>query len=47
MLEERRCWIFPDMKCYVDDDEVPLEVCRLCVEARMKRVTVRRRGMQS
>jgi hypothetical protein len=40
-----KCWIFPDeWKCGIETPEVPLEACRLCVEARLKRpITVRRR----
>ncbi len=29
----RRCVFVKDRECLVDVDEVPLEVCRLCIEA--------------
>ncbi|MEM2447920.1 MAG: hypothetical protein QXT14_03080 [Candidatus Bathyarchaeia archaeon] len=32
-----KCWIFPDWECGVEADEIPLEVCRLCVKARLER----------
>jgi len=32
----RRCWIIKDWICYVEQDEIPLEVCKLCVEARLR-----------
>ena len=42
---ERRCAFLPNRICYVEADEIPLEVCRLCLEAWKagnERVTVRR-----
>ena len=41
----RRCIFIPDRECHVDADEIPLEVCQLCLEAwraMNSRVTVRR-----
>ena len=33
----KKCWIVPDRwKCYVESDEIPLEVCKLCAETRLK-----------
>ena len=42
---ERRCVFVPNRVCHVDADEIPLDVCRLCLEAWKagnERVTVRR-----
>jgi len=42
---ERRCVFIPDRGCHVDADEIPLEICQLCLEtwkAMSGRVTVRR-----
>jgi hypothetical protein len=33
-----RCWIFPELECGIEAEEVPLE-------ARLRRITVRRRAM--
>jgi len=38
-----KCWIFPQWECYVEAEEIPLEVCKLCVEARLRRITIKRR----
>lgn len=41
----RRCIFIPDRECRVDADEIPLEICQLCLEAwraMNSRVTVRR-----
>ena len=42
---DRRCVFIPGRKCHVDADEIPLEICQLCLEtwrAMSNRVTVRR-----
>jgi len=28
-----KCWILPQRKCMVETSELPLEVCKVCVEA--------------
>jgi len=39
-----KCWIFPDRwECYVEGKEIPLEVCKLCVEARLRHITIKRK----
>ena len=43
-----KCWIFPEWECYIEGREIPLEVCRLCVEARLKiPVYVKRKEVRS
>jgi len=39
-----RCWIIKSWECYVESDEIPLEVCKLCVETRLKVRLVRRKN---
>jgi len=42
---DRRCVFIPERNCHVDADEIPLEICQLCLEtwkAMSNRVTVRR-----
>jgi len=44
-IVDRRCVFIPDRGCHVDADEIPLEICQLCLEtwkAMSDRVTVRR-----
>ena len=38
-----KCWINPEWECYVEAEEIPLEVCRLCAETRLKYIMVRRK----
>jgi len=49
---ERRCAFLPNRVCHVEADEIPLEVCRLCLEAwkaENEHVTVKRfvRGVEA
>jgi len=37
-----KCWIFPKWKCYISSEEIPLEVCKLCVQARLELVAIKR-----
>lgn len=32
-MEERKCPFIEGKECHVDTDEIPLEVCRLCIDA--------------
>jgi len=31
-----KCWIIPEWDCHVEAEEVPLEVCKLCVKVRLR-----------
>jgi len=31
-----KCWITREWECYIKDKEIPLEVCKLCIEVRLK-----------
>lgn len=31
---KKKCVFVPDWKCPIETDEIPLEVCKLCLEAR-------------
>jgi len=42
-----KCWINPKWECYVGGKEIPLEVCKLCVETRLKlSIYVRRKEVE-
>jgi len=38
-----KCWIIPEWDCHVEAEEIPLEVCKLCVETRLRLVTIKRK----
>jgi len=40
-LRRLKCVFVSDWTCYVQVDEIPLEVCRICLEARRTRATER------
>jgi len=38
-----KCWIIREWDCHVEAEEIPLEVCRLCAETKLKHIMVRRK----
>jgi hypothetical protein len=37
-----KCWIVKSWICYVETEEIPLEVCRLCTKTRLKHTIIKR-----
>lgn len=42
----RKCWIIKEWECNIEADEIPLEVCRLCAETRLKLEELKRRAIK-
>jgi len=32
----RKCWIIKEWECYLEDDEINIAVCKLCMDVRLK-----------
>jgi len=46
VVKEMKCWIIREWECYLEDGEIPLEACKLCVEARLRHIMIKR-GVKS